>query len=88
MTDTDDARISQQDMTVLIKHGAAQPLMAGYDPVPVYHAERWWQVPAEAAPDAPYVHASPEQHELFTDLAQRLALADAAVVRDAQEHQR
>lgn len=88
MSDTDGERISQQDMAVLIKHEAARPLMAGYDPVPVSYAERWWQVPAEAAPDAPYVHASPEQHELFTDLAQRLAMADAAVARDAWEHQR
>jgi hypothetical protein len=81
MTDTGGAEISQRDMTVLIKHGAARPLMAGYDPVPVRHAERWWHVPADAAPEAPYVPASPEQHQVFDELAGRLALADAALAR-------
>jgi hypothetical protein len=80
MTDTGDRQISPQDMAVLIEHGAAQPLMAGYDPVPVRHAGRWWHVPADTdAPDAPYVPASPAQRQVFDDLAQRLALADAAL---------
>jgi hypothetical protein len=82
MTDTGDRRISPQDMAVLIAHGAAQPLMAGYDPVPVHHAGRWWHVPADTdAPDAPYVPASLAQRQVFDDLAQRLALADAALAR-------
>ncbi len=75
--------ISQRDMAVLIEHGAARPLMAGYDPVPVRHARRWWHVPAHAAPQAPYVPASPAQHEVFDELAGRLALADAALARAA-----
>jgi hypothetical protein len=84
MTDTGERQISPPDMAVLIAHGAAQPLMAGYDPVPVHHAGRWWHVPADAAPDASYVPASPAQREVFDDLAHRLALADAAVAADAE----
>ncbi len=68
-------------MAVLIAHGAARPLMTGYDPVPVHHAGRWWHVPADAALDAPYEPATPTQHQVFDDLAQRLALADAALAR-------
>ena len=34
MTDTGERQISPPDMAVLIAHGAARPLMAGYDPVP------------------------------------------------------
>jgi hypothetical protein len=84
MTDTGERQISPPDMAVLIAHGAAQPLMAGYDPVPVHHDGRWWHVPADAALDAPYVPASPAQREVFDDLAHRLALADAAVAADAE----
>jgi hypothetical protein len=84
MTDTGERQISPPDMAVLIAHGAAQPLMAAYDPVPVHHAGRWWHVPADAALDAPYVPASPAQREVFDDLAHRLALADAAVAADAE----
>jgi hypothetical protein len=83
MTDPGQRGISPQDMAVLIEHGAARPLMPGYDPVPVRHGNRWWHVPADAAPDAPYVVASPTQHEVFDDLAGRLALADAAVTAAA-----
>lgn len=83
MTDAGDRQISPQDMVVLIEHGAAQPLMAGYRPVPVRHGDRWWHVPADAVPDAPYVPASPAQHQVFDDLAHRLALADAAVAHAA-----
>jgi hypothetical protein len=83
MTDTGERQISPPDMAVLIAHGAARPLMAGYDPVPVHHAGRWWHVPADAALDAPYVPASPAQRQVFDDLAQRLALADAALARSA-----
>ncbi|MGH3826255.1 MAG: hypothetical protein ACRDQX_03645 [Pseudonocardiaceae bacterium] len=82
MTDN-TGEISQRDMAVLIEHGAARPLMTGYDPVPVRHARRWWHVPADAAPDAPYVPASPAQREVFDELAERLALADAALARAA-----
>lgn len=81
MTDTGDARISPREMAVLIEQGAARPLMAGYDPVPVRHAQRWWHVPADAAPQAPYVPASPAQCAVFDELAKRLALADAALAR-------
>lgn len=81
MIDTGDRQISPQDMAVLIEHGQARPLMAGYDPVPVRHDGRWWHVPADAAPQAPYVPASPAQHEVFDELAARLALADAALTR-------
>lgn len=88
MTDTENARISPQDMAVLIKHGVARPLMAGYDPVPVRHAEQWWHVPADAAPEAPYVPASLAQHQIFDDLAARLALADAAVAAASDEQGR
>jgi hypothetical protein len=84
MTDTGERQISPPDMAVLIAHGAAQPLMAGYDPVPVHHDGRWWHVPADAALDAPYVPASPAQREVFDDLAHRLALADAADAADAE----
>lgn len=84
MTDTGDRQISPPDMAVLIAHGAAQPLMTGYDPVPVHHDGRWWHVPADTdAPDAPYVPASLAQRQVFDDLAQRLALADAALARTA-----
>jgi hypothetical protein len=79
MTDTGDARISPREMAVLIEQGAARPLMTGYDPVPVRHAQRWWHVPADAAPQAPYVPASPAQCAVFDELAERLALADAAL---------
>jgi hypothetical protein len=92
MTDTGARQISPPDMAVLIAHGAARPLMTGYDPVPVHHAGRWWHVPADAALDAPYVPASPAQRQVFDDLAQRLALADAALARtvdlDGQDRQR
>jgi hypothetical protein len=90
MTDTGDRQISPQDMAVLIEHGAARPLMAGYDPVPVFHAGRWWHVPADAAPDASYVPASLAQCQVFDDLAQRLVLADAALaaVSDGVDRQR
>jgi hypothetical protein len=90
MPDTGDRQISPQDMAVLIEHGAAQPLMAGYDPVPVRHAGRWWHVPSDAALGAPYVPASPVQRQVFDDLAQRLALADAALaaVSDGMDRQR
>jgi hypothetical protein len=81
MTDTGNQQISPPDMAVLIQHGAAQPLMAGYDPVPVRHGGRWWHVPSDAALGAPYVPASPAQRQVFDDLAQRLALADAALAR-------
>jgi hypothetical protein len=81
MTDTPARQISPQDMAALIDQGVARPLMAGYDPVPVHHADRWWHVPAQAALGAPYVPASPDQHRVFTDLAGRLALADAAIAR-------
>jgi hypothetical protein len=81
MTDTGNQQISPPDMAVLIQHGAAQPLMAGYDPVPVRHAGRWWHVPADAALGAPYVPANLAQRQVFDDLAQRLALADAALAR-------
>jgi hypothetical protein len=64
--------------------GVARPLMAGYDPVPIHHRGRWWHIPADAAPDAPYVPATAEQHQIFDDLAQRLALGDAAVAADAE----
>jgi hypothetical protein len=83
MTDTGERQISPPDMAVLIAHGAARPLMAGYEPVPVHHAGRWWHVPADAALDAPYVPASPAQRQVFDDLAQRLALADATLARSA-----
>ena len=83
MTDTGERQISPPDMAVLIAHGAARPLMTGYDPVPVHHAGRWWHVPADAALDAPYVPATPTQQDVFDDLAQRLALADAALARTA-----
>jgi hypothetical protein len=84
MTDTGERQISPPDMAVLIAHGAARPLMTGYDPVPVHHDGRWWHGPADAAPDAPYVPASPAQRQVFDDLAHRLALADAAVAADAE----
>jgi hypothetical protein len=81
MTDTGERQISPPDMAVLIAHGAARPLMTGYDPVPVHHAGQWWHVPADAAPDASYVPANLAQRQVFDDLAQRLALADAALAR-------
>lgn len=83
MTDAGDRQISPPDMAVLIAHGAARPLMAGYDPVPVRHAGRWWHVPADAALDASYVPANLAQDQVFDDLAGRLALADAALDRTA-----
>jgi hypothetical protein len=83
MTDTGERQISPPDMAVLIAHGAARPLMTGYDPVPVHHDGRWWHVPADAAPDASYVPANLAQREVFDDLAGRLALADAALAHTA-----
>ena len=81
MPDTGDQQISPPDMAVLIAHGAAQPLLSGYDPVPVHHAGRWWHVPSDAALGAPYVPANLAQRQVFDDLAQRLTLADAALAR-------
>jgi hypothetical protein len=68
-------------MTELVTRGLARPLMAGYDPVPVHHQGQWWHIPTAAGYDAPYVPATAQQHRVFNDLAQRLALADAAVAR-------
>lgn len=76
--------IDAQEMTDLVTRGVARPLMAGYDPVPVHHQGQWWHIPADAAPDAPYVPANAQQHQIFDDLAHRLALADAAVAADAE----
>jgi hypothetical protein len=76
--------IDAQEMTDLVTRGVARPLMTGYDPVPVHHQGQWWHIPADAAPNAPYVPATAEQHQVFDDLAQRLALADAAVAADAE----
>ena len=76
--------IDAQEMTDLVTHGVARPLMAGYDPVPIHHQGQWWHIPADAAPDSPYVPATAEQHQVFDDLAHRLALADAAVAADAE----
>jgi hypothetical protein len=76
--------IDAHEMRDLVTRGEARPLMAGYDPVPVHHEGQWWHIPADAAPDAPYVPATAEQHQVFDDLAQRLALADAAVAADAE----
>ena len=74
--------IDAQEMTDLVTRGMARPLMAGYDPVPVHHQGQWWHIPADADPDAPYVPATAEQHQVFDDLAYRLALADAAVAAE------
>ncbi|MGH3431110.1 MAG: DnaB-like helicase N-terminal domain-containing protein [Mycobacteriales bacterium] len=60
--------ISQRDMAVLIEHGSARPLVAGYPLVPVRHAHQWWYVPTAAASDAPYVAADPDRGEEFDDL--------------------
>jgi hypothetical protein len=76
--------IDAHEMTDLVTRGEARPLMAGYDPVPVHHRGQWWHIPADAAPDAPYVPATVEQHQVFDDLAHRLTLADAAVAADAE----
>ena len=76
--------IDAQEMTDLVTRGLARPLMAGYDPVPMHHQGQWWHIPADAAPDAAYVPATAEQHQVFDDLAQRLALADTAVAADAE----
>jgi len=83
MTQDGKRHIDAQEMTDLVTRGEARPLMAGYDPVPVHHQGQWWHIPA-AAPDAPYVPATAEQHQVFDDLAHRLALADAAVAADAE----
>jgi hypothetical protein len=40
-------------------------------------------VPSDAALGAPYVPANLAQRQVFDDLAQRLALADAALARTA-----
>jgi hypothetical protein len=84
MTDAGDRQISPQATAVLSEHAAARPLMAGYDPVPGGHAGWWWPVPAGAAPQAPYGLASLPRHQVFGELADRLALADAALVRVAR----
>ncbi|MGH3673274.1 MAG: hypothetical protein ACRDSH_22055 [Pseudonocardiaceae bacterium] len=81
MTETGDRRIEPEEMAALLTSGAARPLMGGYDPVPVHHDGQWWHIPTDAAPEAPYVPATAEQHQLFNDLAARLALADVAVAR-------
>jgi hypothetical protein len=83
MTQAGKSHIDPQEMTDLVARGEARPLMAGYDPVPIHHDNTWWHIPADAAPDAPYVPATAEQHQIFDDLAHRLALADAAVAADA-----
>ena len=73
--------IDAHEMTDLVTRGVARPLMTGYDPVPVHHQGQWWHIPADAGYDAPYVPATAQQHQVFNDLAHRLALADAAVAR-------
>jgi hypothetical protein len=84
MTQAGKSHIDPQEMTDLVTRGEARPLMAGYDPVPIHHDNTWWHIPADAAPDALYVPATAEQHQIFGDLAHRLALADAAVAADAE----
>ena len=84
MAQADKPHINAHEMTDLVTRGVARPLMTGYDPVPVHHQGQWWHIPADAAPDAPYVPADAEQHQIFDDLAPRLALADAAVAADAE----
>jgi hypothetical protein len=84
MVQADKPHIDAQEMTDLVTRGQARPLMAGYDPVPVHHEGQWWHIPADAPPHAPYVPATAEQHQVFDDLAHRLALADAAVAADAE----
>jgi hypothetical protein len=81
MIDAGDRQISPRDTAVLGEHAAARPLMAGYDPVPGGHAGWWWPVPAGAAPQVPYGLASLAPHQVFGELADRLALADAALAR-------
>lgn len=82
MAQADKPHINAHEMTDLVARGKARPLMTGYDPVPVHHQGQWWHIPADAAPDAPYVPATTEQHQIFDDLAHRLALADAAVAAE------
>ena len=84
MTQDGKRHIKQREMTDLVTRGLARPLMAGYDPVPIRHQGQWWHIPADAAPDSPYVPATTEQHQIFDDLAHRLALADAAVAADVE----
>jgi hypothetical protein len=84
MVQDGNRHIDAHEMTDLVARGLARPLMAGYDPVPVHHQGQWWYIPADAAPDAPYVPATAEQHQVFDDLAHRLALADAAIAADAE----
>ena len=79
-------RVRPLDTGVLIQQGGARPLRPGSDPVPVTDGKRWWHAPADAAPDATYVVASPAQHEVFDDLAGRLALADAATLFSERAH--
>ena len=83
MTDAGDRQISPRDTAVLGEHAAARPLMAGYDQVPGGHVGWWWPALAGAAPQAPYGLASLPRHQVFGELADRLALADAALVRVA-----
>jgi hypothetical protein len=67
---TDD-KISQDRMRELLDSGAATPMLAGTEVGPAWYADRWWYVPVEAAEDADYQPADPDQAERFDGLRRR-----------------
>ncbi|WP_350275241.1 hypothetical protein [Kribbella sp. HUAS MG21] len=67
---TDDY-VSQARMRELIDDGSATVMLAGAEVSPTWYDGRWWYVPADAAEDADYQAAEPEQAERFDKLRRR-----------------
>jgi hypothetical protein len=63
--------LSQDRMRELLDAGEATPMLAGTDVGPTWYDGRWWYVPADAADDADYQAAEPEQAERFDKLRRR-----------------
>ena len=72
------AAIATDRMWQLVTAGAAQPLIPGHFPVPVWYAGWWWHVPQLAAPHRAaggeqFVPAPAAMAARFAELATRAA---------------
>lgn len=63
-------------MRELIDGGEAKPMLVGMEVGPTFYDGRWWYVPVEAAEDADYRPADPEQAESFDKLSRRAEAVD------------
>ena len=68
--------VTQDRMRELIDSGEATPMLVGMEVGPTFYADSWWYIPAEAAEDADYRQADPEQAERFDKLRRRAEAAD------------